>query len=600
MTAPPSDPTDPTQLTAIAAVRRHMDRAGRDWLNDDDIATIAHEAGVPQQAVEEVASFYSHFRRGRRPRLVEVGVCRDLTCHLRGAGELIDRLAIRFASDPRIEVRSVSCLGRCDRAVAACVTRFPRSGGGSEPPTERYHTGQTALGLSEVVEEVARGAWPTDGHEPVARPGPTGWTIDPYRGDPTYAAADAFLADVRAAKDRAAARARRAEELIGELESANLCGMGGAGVPAHRKWKDVARAATGGGPKYVVGNADESEPGTFKDRELMLRTPHLVVEGVILAGLAVGASRGYVFIRHEYPAAADRVREAIAAAERAGVCGPDAGGTGIDFWVRVHVSPGGYICGEQHALIEAMEGKRAQPRNRPPELAANGLFDAPTLVNNVETLAWVPFIATHGGAQFAALGHVAPDKRYAGKRFFSVSGDVAAPGVYETPIGAPVRDLLAAAGGIIGGEDALEAIATSGPSGGFLPRHPRDRQGNRPDLLDLPLDLVYFRDQQWMLGAGLVVYTKLGLGTRTVLDLAVNATEFFARESCGKCVPCRVGSQKLVQIGREVHSRARDPGDAAALVEDLGTVLDDTSICGLGQVAAVPLRTALTQFDPPT
>ena len=470
---------------------------------------------------------------------------------------------------------------------------------------------------------------------------------------------------------------------LAEVGNSRLQGMGGAGAPAYQKWLDVWVATpqdtTVLPAKYVVCNGDESEPGTFKDRELLLRTPHLVVEGMVLAGLMTGATAGYVFIRHEYPEQIHAVRAEVERAAHIRACGRDVFGTGISFPITVVESPGGYICGEQSALIEAMEDHRAQPRNRPPELQANGLWDMPTTVNNVETLAWAPYICEKargggkGGEAYVKLGwevpaaeipfHDLPEKLrpkdgekprrvgFVGRRLFSISGDVNRPGVYEVPVGLPLRELVMDpeyCGGItqVAGlpPRGVKAVATSGPSGGLLPARLPLAPGSRAkmvekanrlrddavpvmrwfldkylagdpthlDILDIPLDLNFFRNLpelfpfkvEPMLGAGLVVYAD---GTDT-FDAAVNFTEFYRNESCGKCVPCRVGSQKLVQIGTEMLAK-RDAAalDAAAVFEPGGvrddvrefmSTLQKTSICGLGYVAPSPLASALEYFRP--
>jgi NADH:ubiquinone oxidoreductase subunit F (NADH-binding) len=267
--------------------------------------------------------------------------------------------------------------------------------------------------------------------------------MDFYRGKPEYIAVAQLLEALRAPIAEAN-DARR--QILERLRIAGLLGLGGAGGRTHKKWSDVWTAV--GDEKYVVCCGDESEPGTFKDREILLRTPHLVLEGVLIAGLVVGARRGYVYIRHEYPEQAARMRAAIADAAARGV---------LAFPVEVFVSPGGYICGEQTAMIEVLEDKRAEPRNRPPELQTNGLWDRPTLVNNVETLAWVPALLL--ARETASL------------RLFAVSGDVEAPGVYEVDAGITLGALIARAGGMRGGR-AFKAVAPSGASGGFLPRRP--------------------------------------------------------------------------------------------------------------------------------
>ncbi len=311
------------------------------------------------------------------------------------------------------------------------------------------------------------------------------------------------------------------ESLLNELKEADLRGMGGAGIPATQKWRDVrdaVRAAFGRQDDtraFIVVNGDESEPGTFKDRELLLRTPHLVVEGVILAGLITEATEGFIYIRHEYPEQIEACRAEIARAEQLGFCGRRALMLGRPFPVSVFVSPGGYICGEQSALIEAMSDRRGEPRNMPPKLETNGLEDLPTLVSNVETFAWVPYIVLHGGATYANEGV----NGWRGRRFFSISGDVKRPGVYEVPMGMTLRELIYGEEYCQGMVDdrELKGFAPSGPSGGFLPAKltvgaglPRDHVNNKSwqalasrrgfdpnatelDILDLELELNLFR-----------------------------------------------------------------------------------------------------------
>ncbi len=372
---------------------------------------------------------------------------------------------------------------------------------------------------------------------------------------------------------------------------------------AHKKWSDVKTAPSGdrGGEKYVVCNGDESEPGTFKDRELLLRTPHLVIEGVILAGLVVGAQKGYIYIRHEYREQIDAVKLAIKEAESLTACGPDIFESGRAFSVEVYESPGGYICGEQSALIEAMEDKRAEPRNKPPELATNGLWDRPTLVSNVETFAWAPAIVRLGGAWYRDSGEAG----CSGLRFFSISGDVARPGVYEVPIGSTLGGLIKLAGGVVG---KLKAVATSGPSGGFIPArvpiperlrlpksYPRDRitpGATDRDALHLELDIDVFRGFNLMLGAGIVVYAE-GVD---ILDQAENCTQFFRNESCGKCVPCRLGTERLARLPAEIRKGSADEDHLRAIESEISALreaLQQTSICGLGVVAPEPLSSAL-------
>jgi len=412
------------------------------------------------------------------------------------------------------------------------------------------------------------------------------------------------------------------QRILCSLFTGNLLGMGGAGGRAYKKWFEVFQAA--GDTKYVVCNGDESEPGTFKDREILLRSPHLVVEAVTLAGLLVGAERGYIYIRHEFEEQIQSVRNEIKRAERLGLSGENIMGTELSFPVEVFVSPGGYICGEQTALIEAMEDKRAEPRNRPPELQTNGLWDCPTLLNNVETLAWVPAIVLREDGQWFANSGSVENKSFKGKRFFSISGDVENPGAYEVPIGITFGELVNDfAGGMKDGM-AFKAAALSGPSGGFTPRMipveflpQKWTSRNLPedathfDLWTMPLDIPVSREIGIMMGAGMVVF-----GDQTdLVQTALSATTFYRNESCGKCVPCRIGSQKLVELLTDIAERKytmkqiygessnsnsgffnHDVAGMHGLVGALSETMKLTAICGLGTVASNPIATLLTYF----
>jgi NADH:ubiquinone oxidoreductase subunit F (NADH-binding) len=432
-----------------------------------------------------------------------------------------------------------------------------------------------------------------------------------------------FVTSLKAAGDL---KARKAvvQRLIDALETSDLRGMGGAGRPAFTKWEEVLEQSERADETYVICNADESEPCTFKDREILLRAPHLVIEGMVLGALVVGARMGYVYIRREYVDQARAVHAEIERARDQRVIGPDVAGTGQPFEVEVIESPGGYICGEQSALIEAIEEHRAEPRNRPPVIEANGLYNRPTLLHNVETFAWVPAIALNGGTWYRDCGatdtpwYVAkrklgdiPDQwpRGKGLRFFSVSGDVAKPGVYEVPVGLSVGELIVMAGGMRGGLPLL-ALAPSGPSGGFLPDTlrpsdlPPTKRQNFPagrselSIVELPLDKVEFDALGLMLGAGLFVVARVpGVEpAERMRDLALNATRFFRNESCGKCVPCRIGSQKLVQIGERLLEQQLNAAERAELLDRIRALqgtMEQTSICGLGFSAPKPMASLL-------
>jgi NADH:ubiquinone oxidoreductase subunit F (NADH-binding)/NADH:ubiquinone oxidoreductase subunit E len=530
-----------------------------------ELSTVAARLGVPLYRVHEVVSFFPQFRATPPPE-VDVRVCRDMTCRLRGGGELLDACQALAAVRPpeQLAVEGVSCLGRCDRAPAMSV-QVHRPG--REGQTLRY-TRCTPTQGRELLERLTAGSVPPSDHDADHHDG-RAWEIDIYGGKPDYAAARQLAARVSAGGAQAAAACR---QVIERLRVAGLLGMGGAGGRTHKKWNDVYMAA--GDEKYVVCCGDESEPGTFKDREILLRTPHLVLEGILVAGLLLQARRGYVYIRHEYSEQIARMRAAIAEAEAQGV---------LAFPVEVFVSPGGYICGEQTAMIQVLEDKRAEPRNRPPELQTNGLWDKPTLVNNVETFAWVPSLLL--AREVASL------------RFFAVSGDVEVPGVYEVPSGITLGALIARAGGMRGGR-AFKAVAPSGPSGGFLPRWLEGPDGPF-DVLDWRLEVQGARELGLMLGGGIVVFAE----DADLMDQALGALEFFRNESCGKCVPCRIGTQKLVEIATRIRDGAVAVdavyGADAPLGRTLGelaTAMKDTAICGLGTVAANPMRTLLRHF----
>ena len=556
------------------------------WLPEVELRRLAERTGTPLSRLQEVASFFPHFHL-QPPPAVEIRVCHDMACHQHGCARAKADLERSLAADiaaGRVAVRFASCLGRCDRPVAATVN-------------DRLFAARSAGELATLVRDALAGRLPAadadSGHEVHSnRP----WRIDPYPGHGTYDAVKAFAA------------VPERQRVIDELKAADLRGMGGAGVPAHQKWNDVWKAK--GDEKFVVCNADESEPGTFKDRELLTRHAHLVLEGVILAGLVTGATRGWIYIRHEYAEQIAIMQAEIRRAESLGACGPGIAGTAMSFPVEVFTSPGGYICGEQSALIEAMEDRRAQPRNKPPQLETNGLHDKPTLVSNVETFAWAPAIALRGGPWYADSG-IAGCK---GSRLFSISGDVVRPGVYELPNGTPLRTLVHDLCG--GTPRPLKAFAPSGPSGGFLParipatalprgwdkRAPADlvqkvvaSGGTHLDVLDLPLDLQRFRDLGLAIGAGLVVYDD----SRDMAAEAVNCSQFFRDESCGKCVPCRIGSEKIAEIGEDLLAGRLDGAALAGregLVQELTRAMEMTSICGLGMVAAKPLQSALQFF----
>jgi formate dehydrogenase/NADH-quinone oxidoreductase subunit F len=365
------------------------------------------------------------------------------------------------------------------------------------------------------------------------------------------------------------------DEVIATLKDSNLRGMGGAGFPTGQKW-GLVRAAEPGSVKYVICNADESEPGTFKDRQILADQPHLVIEGLLLGMAVVGAEQGWVFIRHEYGPEEAVLRAEIEALRAAGVVGPDACGSGRRLELEIFVSPGGYILGEETALLECMEGHRGEPRNKPPFPGNYGLHGRPTLINSVETFADVPVILQRGASWWAGQG----DGDSVGWKFFAVSGHVANPGVYCVPMGTTVGALIERAGGVRDGA-ALAAVQPGGASSNFI----------GPDRLDLRLDFGSLAEAGTMLGSGAMVVLAEGTD---LLAASTNVLRFFRNESCGKCVPCRVGSTKAHALLRETLDSGRplDPDRRERIIR-LEETMRKTSICGLGQVALGPVASVL-------
>jgi formate dehydrogenase beta subunit len=525
----------PSLIPALHAIQ---ERVG--WLPREELVALSREVRRPLYEIEGLISFYPHFRT-TPPRRVTLRVCHDLSCWLRGAEVGLAGIRDRYGQDD-VEVIEGSCIGRCDAAPAAVVNDAPA----------------TLAGVDALVAAARDGGIP-----PEAAPAPRRWPNDPYASaDEHYG----VLRDVLAGT-------LEAGQVTRALADSGLRGMGGAGFPTGRKWELVAaQAAT---PKYAICNADESEPGTFKDRQILAEQPHLVLEGMLLGMLATGAEEGWVFIRHEYGPEEAAVRAEIGRLRAAGLAGPDVLGTGRRLSVEVFTSPGGYILGEESALIECMEGHRGEPRNKPPFPGVYGLHGQPTLMNSVETFAHVPVIARRGAAWWTAQGA----GEHAGLKFFAVSGHVERPGVYCVPMGTTARELLDLAGGVSGGR-RLGAIQPGGASSNFL----------GPGQFDVPLDFGSLREAGSMLGSGALVVVAEGTD---LLAAATNVLRFFRDESCGKCVPCRVGSSKAHQILTDHLAAGGGPDDVDARITELEQVMRRTSICGLGQVALGPVASVL-------
>ena len=504
-----------------------QDRFG--CLHARHLRALAASMRLPMAAVYETATFYAHFDvvddGEEAPPQVTIRVCDSLPCQLTGSAAL--HRALASGTDARsIRVVRAPCMGRCHEAPVAEVGRR----------TVGHATADT------VADTISAGD---------LEPLPLAW---PRLGD--YRAAGGFrlLEDLRSG-------AATVEALAASLEAAGLRGLGGAGFPTHRKWDLVRREPA---PRYVVINADEGEPGTFKDRYHLEQSPHQFLEGVLVSAEAVGATAAYLYLRDEYPALHRVLAEAIAELEAAGLAAPG--------FLVLRRGAGAYICGEESALIESLEGKPGKPRHRPPYVAQRGLFGRPTLVNNAETVWWIPEIHRRGADWIAAQGR----RGRKGLRSFSGSGRVTRPGVHLAPAGITLEELIEEhCGGMQDGQ-ALLAYLPGGASGGLLPA----------SKANLPLDFDTLQPHGCFIGSAAIIVLSVCDDLRAAL---VNLMAFFADESCGQCTPCRVGTGKMLDLLQ------RDEWDEGQL-RRLARVMMDASICGLGQAAPNPVLGALAHF----
>ena len=523
------------------------------YLPKAELEALSRKTQTPLYQIHSVASFYPHFHL-TPPAEAEVHVCADMSCRLNGACELRAELSRRFAGarPEDVQIKDVSCLGRCDQAPAVAIN-------------DEIFAGVTADKTEQLARRAMRGE---ELHAEYLREGRVVCASDPYGDGEKYAVVRRLLAT----KDW--------DGVLAVLKDAELRGMGGAGFPTSMKWDLVRKQPEP--VKYILCNADESEPGTIKDRFILSHLPHLVVEGMMIAGLVTGAKKGILYIRHEYPLQEEIFGEELRRCAKAGLLGKKILGSDMDFELEIFVSPGGYICGEESALIEAIEGHRAEPRNKPPFPGQLGLWQKPTVINNVETFANVPQILARGVDWYRTAGV----NGSRGLKFVGVSGHVARPGVFEVPMGTAMSEVIYKhAGGIRGGR-ALKAFAPSGPSSGYLPA----------SMVDVRLDFKALADAGSMLGSGAIVVCD---DTTCMLDMALTAVRFYRNESCGKCVPCRMGSQKMVELLARWTQGGLSEGQYRAdlaLIEELSQALSLTSICGLGQIVPAPVQSVLKHF----
>ncbi len=519
------------------------------------VEAVAQALEVPPAEVHGVIEFYSMLYPRPTGRTI-VRVCTSPMCAQAGGERALQAAARHLGIGPgqvtpdgAYQLERAPCLGLCDHAPAALV---------GEVPVPHIDPTQPARWLAQPGEAPLG----VIGGEPRWLSGRCG-TIPP-----TDAAA--YQAHGGTVGLRRALIELSPAQVVAEIKASGLVGRGGAAFPAGAKWEMVAAAA--GEERFVVCNADESEPGTFKDRVLMEGDPFFILEGMAIAGYAVGARRGYLYVRGEYPRAQRILRQAIQAAREAGLLGQRILGSGFSFDVELRSGAGAYICGEETALFESIEGKRGFPRMKPPYPTTHGLFGKPTVINNVETLCAAAWIVAHGADAYRAVG--TPDSP--GSKLFCLSGDVAHPGVYEVPYGTRLGDLLSLAGGVVG---ELQAILLGGAAGAFA----------RPDQLGLPMSFEGLRQANLPLGSGVVMAINR---TRDLRQTLLSLAHFFAHESCGKCFPCRLGTQRQLEILEKVASGRATRGDLAAL-EDIGYAMAAASFCGLGMTASTAVLSAL-------
>ncbi len=569
-------------LPVLHAIQRRIG-----WISRGAINYVASRLDVPPAEIHGVASFYAMFSLAPRPRVV-AHVCDDIACLIRGAGSLCAQLEKNFgpAGTPDSAGSSTwlrsPCLGLCERAPAALisasgetpheVTLAPASPDTIVSTLQQMTSGQPARVENDHDDSDLKQSLPQAGATQlrllrrIGNINPA--SIDEYRRQGGY---DALKRAIDIGPER----------VVREVIDSRLLGRGGAAFPTGKKWESLHLAHKPGSTHYVVCNADESEPGTFKDRIIMEGDPFAVIEGMTIAALAVGAAKGFIYVRGEYPRAAARLNHAINEARARGFLGNTILGSGLHFDIELRQGAGAYICGEETALFNSIEGYRGEPRNKPPFPTQAGLFRKPTLVNNVETLINIPEIILNGGAPYARIGTA----QSSGYRLFCLSGKIQRPGVYEMPFGITLRDLIAAAGGV-GGTGRLQAVLLGGAAGSFL----------SPRELGTPLSFEGTRAAGATLGSGAVIVLDDSVDLKGIL---LRIARFFHEETCGQCVPCRVGTERQQEL---LHRLAkRQPIGSAAqeinLLNEMAQAMRDASICGLGQTASSAILSATERWN---
>jgi NADH-quinone oxidoreductase subunit F len=523
------------------------------WISEPVATVISKSLGVPLADLHGVIEFYSLFYNepvGKRM----IRVCTDQACALKGADGVLGHLCAHHGLEPgqttqdlSLTIESSPCLGLCEQAPAALVN----------------DEAETNIDLEKGMYELGRPKSIVGGSIRFL-------TTNCGAGTTSLAQYGNYPALTKAL-------GMRPEEILNEIKSSGLVGRGGAAFPTGIKWEGAARAP--GTEKYVICNADESEPGTFKDRILLIDDPHRTIEGMCIAAYAIGARKGYLYIRAEYPYILPVLENALHEAREANLLGENIFGSGFSFDVEIRVGAGAYICGEETALFESIEGKRGFPRVKPPFPTTHGLFGKPTVINNVETLCNVPLIVSQGATEYRKIG----TEKSPGPKLFCVSGDVAGPGLYEVPFGVTLRELLQMAGGpsapLRTDGRRLQSVLFGGAAGAFA----------TSEHLDVKMTFEDLRAAGLPLGSGVVMVFD---ETRDMRDVCKRLGHFFAHESCGKCYPCQMGTQRQMEILDRIAAGKVIEGDLIRL-QDVGWTMTDASLCGLGQTAASAVLSAI-------
>ncbi len=571
-------------LPTLHAIHNHIG-----WISEGALNYVSQRLDIPPAETYGVASFYGMFSLKPRP-LVVAHVCDDIACITRGADELCDQLEHKLGPDgvPCMGGRAMwmrsACLGLCERAPAVMVAKAGTN------PQERVLAPATQERVESLMKDAANDCMPAapDVLNPqlsVPQEGSGKLVLLRRVGKSNAVKLDGYQ---RLGGYEALRKAIKLgpEGVLKEMAASKLLGRGGAAFPAAKKWEALyaQRDRLKQDPKrkhYLICNADESEPGTFKDRIVMEGDPFAVLEGMTIAALVTGAEHGYIYLRGEYPFAAERLANAIESARWEGFLGENVLGSGMKFDIELRRGAGAYICGEETALFNSIEGYRGEPRNKPPFPTQAGVFRLPTVVNNVETLVNVPVIINGGGAAYAAIG----TENSAGPRLFCLCGHIGRPGIYEVPMGTTLRQLITLAGGTAG-TGRLQAILLGGAAGTFI----------TPKEIDVPLTFEGTRAIGATLGSGVVMLFDDSVDLKRIL---LRIAAFFRHETCGQCVPCRVGvtrQEEALHRLMENHPLTSKE-DEVVLLKQMGQAMRDASICGLGQTASSALESALARWN---